>query len=260
MKLSHEELESGSLSPETLRIAAALVKINGYVVIEGVLTKEKLKALHYDFMNEFTAYTAKNESNRGKNRSQMYLPFREPFIDPDVITNPFALPIIEELLGKDCACRYFASDTPLPGSEYQNVHSDLQALYPESSVTLPPTGIVLNIPLVDFRKDNGPVEIWPGGTHLIPENENKPENIGRLASSMHSEPVLMPAGSLLIRDIRMWHRGTPNRSDAARPNLALVYFRRWYHTQPRIDISRETYESLSERAQQLFRFEKIGGI
>jgi ectoine hydroxylase-related dioxygenase (phytanoyl-CoA dioxygenase family) len=74
---------------------------------------------------------------------------------------------------------------------------------------------------------------------------------------MHSGPVIMPAGSLLIRDIRMWHRGTPNRSDAARPNLAMVYFRSWFNTQPKIDIPRERYDSLSERAQELFRFENI---
>lgn len=258
MKLSSEEQTTGTLSIQTIQTAAQQVRINGYIVIEGVLSEEKIQKLHSNFMRVFEEHISKNEFNRGTNRTQMFLPFREPFIDPEVISNPFALPIIEELVGNDCVCRYFASDTPLPGSTYQNVHSDLRPLFPESSITLPPTGIVLNIPLVDFRLDNGPVEIWPGGTHLIPENANRPENIQALASSMHSEPVLMPAGSLLIRDIRMWHRGTPNQSGAARPNLALVYFRSWFHTQPRINIPLEAYDSLSDKAKQLFRFEEIG--
>lgn len=257
MRLSQEEINTRTLHPETIRIAAEQVRINGYVVIESAISAAKIQELHATFMELFEAYTAQHETNRGKNRSQMFLPFKDPFIDPELITNSYALPIIEELVGKDCAIRYFASDTPMPGSDYQAVHSDLQALYPESSVTLPPTGIVLNIPLVDFREDNGPVEIWPGGTHLIPENRNKPELIQEAAGTMHHEPVLMPAGSLLIRDIRMWHRGSPNRSDAARPNLAMVYFRSWFQTQPRIEIPRMTYEQLSERAQHLFRFEDI---
>jgi ectoine hydroxylase-related dioxygenase (phytanoyl-CoA dioxygenase family) len=257
MKLSEEELTSQTLLPETIQTAVDHIKINGYVIIDKILSKEKIKKLYQRFMETFENHISKNELNRGKNRTQMYLPFVEPFIDSDVITNPFVLPIIEALLGKDCACRYFASDTPLPGSEYQAVHSDLQALFPESTITLPPTGIVLNIPLVDFKENNGPVEIWPGGTHLIPEQDNKPEKIQALAPSMQSDPVFMSAGSLLIRDIRMWHRGTPNRSDAARPNLALVYFRAWYNAQPKINISEEVYESLSERAKQLFRLENI---
>jgi ectoine hydroxylase-related dioxygenase (phytanoyl-CoA dioxygenase family) len=257
MKLSVEELSSRILNPETIKAAAQHVRVNGFVLLEGILSKEKVEGLHSVFMNLFEAHIAKTESNRGKNRTQMFLPFADPFIDPELIANPFALPIMEELLGKDCAIKYFASDTPLPGSEYQAVHSDLTALFPDSSLTLPATGVVLNIPLVDFREDNGPVEIWPGGTHLIQESANRPENIQKLAESMHSEPVIMPAGSLLIRDIRMWHRGTPNRSDAARPNLAMVYFRSWFNAQPKIDIPRETYESLCERAKQLFRFENI---
>ena len=57
------------------------------------------------------------------------------------------------------------------------------------------------------------MEIWPGGTHLMPSGIDV-ENISKV---MHSEQVLMPAGSLLIRDARMWHRGTPNVSDEPRP-------------------------------------------
>jgi hypothetical protein len=182
MKLSEEELKSGTLSTETIQIAVDQVRINGYVIIEKILSKKKIQKLYQSFMETFENHISKNDLNRGKSRTQMYLPFVEPFIDSDVITNPFALPIIESLLGSDCACRYFASDTPLPGSEYQPVHSDLQALFPESMITLPPTGIVLNIPLVDFKENNGPVEIWPGGTHLIPEGANKSEKIQAMAS------------------------------------------------------------------------------
>jgi hypothetical protein len=78
---------------------------------------------------------------------------------------------------------------------------------------------------------------------------------------MHSESALMPAGSLLIRDMRMWHRGTPNRSNEPRPNMALIYSRFWLRESnyPQIGIPRETYASLSERAKRLFRFENIGG-
>ncbi|MDQ3813425.1 MAG: phytanoyl-CoA dioxygenase family protein [Armatimonadota bacterium] len=256
MQLTPDERQSRTWQPENLRLAVQLVKVNGYVVLESVLPPDLVTELHTHFMRVFEAYVARTDANRGSNRYQMHLPFRPPFIDPAVITNPFTLAIIDELLGSDCVCHYFASDTPMPGSDYQRVHADIHLLFPETPLSLPAYSIVLNIPLVDFRDDNGPVEIWPGGTHFMPGGID----VQQLAPLMHSERVLMPAGSLLIRDMRMWHRGTPNRSDAARPNLALIYSRHWLKTKyPPIGIPRETYHTLSDRAKQLFRLENIGG-
>ena len=256
MKLSPEE-RAGTLKPETLELAVQQVQMNGYVLFEGILPPDLVQAMHSAFMQTLDAYITRMDANRGRNRYQMHLPFMEPFIDPQVIANPLALAVIDALLGDTCACHYFASDTPLPGSDYQQVHSDLPLLFPETSLALPAFSLVLNVPLVDFREDNGPLEIWPGGTHLMPGRLKVQE----LAATMHSEPVLMPAGSLLIRDIRMWHRGTPNRSEEPRPNLALIYSRYWLREAhyPPIGIPEETYNGLSERAKQLFRFEHIGG-
>ena len=99
------------------------------------------------------------------------------------------------------------------------------------------------------------MEIWPGGTHLMPSGID----IEHISKIMHSEQVLMPAGSLLIRDARMWHRGTPNVSDEPRPNIALMYARSWFKTMyPQIGIRQDIYDALSDRAKQLFRHEEIG--
>ena len=256
MKLRQEELENRTLKPETLDFAVQQVRMNGYVIFEEILPRALVTDLHITFMKEFEAYIARTEQNRGVNRYQMHLPFMQPLIDPQVVANPLALPVIDALLGDDCVCHYFASDTPLPGSDYQAVHSDIHPLFPGTDLSVPAYSIALNIPLVDFRDDNGPIEIWPGGTHLMPGGVN----IQELAPLMHSERVLMPAGSVLIRDMRMWHRGTPNRSDAARPNMAFIYSRHWMKTSyPPIGIPRETYDGLSDRAKRLFRCEDIGG-
>ena len=109
---------------------------------------------------------------------------------------------------------------------------------------------------MDFTEENGPLEIWPGGTHGMTGGMD----MKALAPVMHSERVLMPAGSILLRDMRMWHRGTPNRSTEMRPNLALIYSRPWLKTHyPPIAIPTAIHETLSERARRLFRFENIGG-
>ncbi len=185
----------------------------------------------------------------------MHLPFVEPFLHPQVIENPIALSVIDSQFGESCICHYLGNNTPFPGSEYQPVHSDIHPLFPELDAASPIYSIVVDIPLVDFREDNGAMEIWPGGTHLMPSGID----IETVSKVMHSERVLMPAGSLLIRDARMWHRGTLNRSDAPRPNIALMYARHWFKTMyPQIGIRQDIYDSLSPRAQQLFRHEHIG--
>ena len=254
MKLSSEELEQKELKPETLDLAIQQVRVNGYVVFESVLDENLVDTLRFHFMELLNEYVAKTDSNRGKNRYQMHLPFDKPFINPQVITNPIALSVTDAIIGSDCICHYLASDTPLPKSEYQHVHSDIHRLFPDGETT-PPYSISMNIPLVDFNQENGAMEVWPGGTHLMPTGIN----MNQLSKTMHSELVLMPAGSLLIRDMRMWHRGTPNRSDAAHPNMAFIFSRYWFKTSyPPIEISQETYDSLSDRAKQLFRHEQIG--
>lgn len=244
-----------TLNREALELAVQLVQMNGFVLFENVIPRERVDAIREAFFRTLDAHRVGAPSNRGNNRYQMHLPFTQPFIDPLLIEHPLALAVIDAILGETCHCHYFASDTALPGSDYQAVHSDIHQLFPETVLSLPAYNIVVNVPLIDVTLDRGPVEIWPGGTHLMPGHLNMKE----LAPTMHSQLVTMPAGSLLIRDMRMWHRGTPNRSNEARPHLALVYSRFWFQDtgyRP-IEIPRATYDQLSKRGQQLFRFQRI---
>ena len=256
-QLTPEERAGLTLSAQSLQSALDQVKVNGYVLFESVIPAERLAMIREAFMTRLAEQQIRAPSNRGNNRYQMHLPFREPFMDPFVIAHPLALTILDAVLGSNCHCHYFASDTALPGSDYQEVHSDIALLFPETLLSSPAYSIVVNIPLIDVTLEHGPVEIWPGGTHLMP-GPMTPQNV---ASHMHSELVTMPAGSLLIRDMRMWHRGTPNRSNVARPHLALVYSRYWFRDAGYgpIEIPKSVYAELTPRGQQLFRFGNIVG-
>jgi hypothetical protein len=243
------------LTQEALDLAVQKVQMDGFVLFERAIPEDRLAVIRDAFFKTLDAHRAGTPSNRGANRYQMHLPFEQPFTDPLLIENPLALAVIDAILGENCHCHYFASDTALPGSEYQAVHSDIMPLYPEANLSLPAYSIVVNVPLIDVTPERGPVEVWPGGTHLMPGRLD----MQALAPTMHSQLVTMPAGSLLIRDMRMWHRGTPNRSQEARPHLALVYSREWFQDPgySRIHIPRAAYEGLSKRAQKLFRYQKI---
>src|SRR5206468_5988442 len=142
--------------------------------------------------------------NRGPNRFQMYLPWEPPFADPLLYENPAVLAVVQAVLGPDPALVYFASDTPLPGSDYQRVHADTRLLFPETTLSLPAYGLVLNVPLVDCSEENGSLEYWPG-THLVPRKLD----LESLAAELPSRRANLKACTILIRDLRMWHRGTP---------------------------------------------------
>lgn len=233
------------------------IRVAGYTTIPGFLPQPLVDDMRAGFDRLLAEHQASNPTNRGANRYQMYLPFEPPFSNPSLYENELALAICEAVLGPDPICSYFASDTPLPGSEHQRVHSDTRLLFPEAKHSLPCYGLVLNVPLVDVTEEMGPLEIWPGGSHLWPGGGDIPT----LAESLPSTRILMNAGDAIIRDLRMWHRGTPNRGSRSRPNLALVYTRPWYRFEQKPPaIPRATYETLSDRAQKLFRFSPIAEV
>jgi ectoine hydroxylase-related dioxygenase (phytanoyl-CoA dioxygenase family) len=238
-------------SPDEIAFVAEQVRVNGYAVLEGVLPLDTVAAMRGRFEELLADKQAREPFNRGANRFQMYLPWEPPFADPRLYENEEVLAVLEAVMGDDLALVYFASDTPLSGSDYQRVHSDTRFLFPETRLSLPAYGLVLNVPLVDCTEENGSLEFWPGGTHLMPGQTD----LARLAPLMDSRRANLKAGSGLIRDLRMWHRGTPNRSGESRPHLALVYVRPWYRFEQQAPaLPRAAYERLSERARRLLRY------
>ena len=101
---------------------------------------------------------------------------------------------------------------------------------------------------------NGPFEITRG-THVV----SKEEGLRRIESGeVKLEPLLMRAGDVMIRDVRGLHRGTPNRTREPRPMVVVGYSRRWlFRPEVSIRVPRDVYETLSERARYLLRFNPV---
>jgi ectoine hydroxylase-related dioxygenase (phytanoyl-CoA dioxygenase family) len=269
MRISVEEITAGKLLPETVELAVNLIKTNGYVLFEEVLPRAQVENLNNKFRDILESYMKKydldpNEGfHNGTNHVGMDLPFEEPFCDESIIAHPFVTDVVDQILGDDCVLNYFHTNTSVPGgTAAQGVHADTGSRYGDRcEVNLPIINLVVNYPLVDVTENNGPMEVWPGGTHLHPDNwyGRNGYDKSKLAEHMHSFKAFMPAGSIMIRDDRMWHRGTPNHSDQFRTNIALIY--KSADNAPHsgsISIPQETYDNLSEKAKRLLRNEKIG--
>ncbi|REE92749.1 phytanoyl-CoA dioxygenase PhyH [Paenibacillus taihuensis] len=269
MRLSAEELASGKLKPETTELAVQLIRINGYVLFEEVLPRTQVDQLNCHMSDKLANFMTKNNFtleegfHDGTNHIGLYLPFEKPFCEESIIANPFVLPIVEQILGSDCLLTYFASNTSMPkGTKPQKVHADMGARFGDQcEANLPITNLIVNYPLVDVTLENGPMEVWPGGTHLHPDKwySSNAHDKSVLAEHMHSFKAVMPAGSIMIRDDRMWHRGTPNGSDQPRTNIAMIYsLAAAIHRPGDIQIPQETYDAFTERTKRLVRNERIG--
>ncbi len=63
-----------------------------------------------------------------------------------------------------------------------------------------------------------------------------------------------PAGAVMIRDVRAWHGGTPNLSDATRSIPNLEFYAPWFREPIVPGITYQDYKKLTPRAQKMCQF------
>ncbi|HEX8719888.1 MAG TPA: phytanoyl-CoA dioxygenase family protein [Pyrinomonadaceae bacterium] len=241
---------------EEIKAFARAVLEQGFCVLPGHFSRAKMEAWRAAFAPLLERHIERegHRLNRGPGRYYVTLPFAAPFADPEVFEDDDVLGVVRGLVGEDAALVQLATDTPLLGSEYQDVHRDAPPLFPEWGRETPPFQLAVNFPLVDVTAENGPFEV-ARATHML----SKEEGLRRLGSGeARLEPIMLRAGDVMIRDVRGLHRGTPNRTREPRPMVVLGYSRRWlFRPEVSIRVPRQTYESLSERARFLLRFNPV---
>jgi hypothetical protein len=243
-------------SPSEIEALATTVLTDGYCVLRQKFPATTLDSWREAFAPMLEKHIAREGhlQNRGPGRYYVTLPFTPPFADPDIYEDEDVLAVVERLVGEDAVMCQLATDTPVDGSEHQDVHRDALPLFPETGQETPPFQLAVNFPLVDVGVENGPFEV-ARGTHVMP----KAEGIRRIeAGEIRLEPITMRLGDVMIRDVRGLHRGTPNRTATPRPMVVIGYSRGWlFRPEVSIRVPRAAVETLSERARHLLRFNPI---
>lgn len=89
--------------------------------------------------------------------------------------------------------------------------------------------------------ENGSTELWLG-THRFGKEAQEGDHGDRASGRIKKEwleerrkvrgrgPVrpVVKKGSLVVRDLRLWHGGCPNWSKEVRVMLAMIHFAGWY--------------------------------
>jgi len=243
-------------SPEQIQSFIQDAKRDGFVVLRDHLSREKLQGWveHFPPLLEKQIEVEKDFPNRGAQRFYVTLPFTAPYADPSIYEDEDVLAIVEELAGKDFVMCQLATDTPLLGSDYQELHRDTPPLFPEWEVETPSFQLAVNFPLVDFTPEMGPFEV-ARGTHMV----SKAEGLRMLETGeVKLEAICLALGDVMIRDVRGIHRGTPNRTETPRPMVVIGYSRKWLNRpEVSIRIPREEMDKVSERARRMLRFNPV---
>ena len=270
MKISKTEIKNKKLNKNTLVEAVRHVRETGFVVFEKTMTKKWTNKMREAWDGHLeNASKGSNPKHQDQNQGLLSM----PFLDPLAIENPWGFQVIEEMMGKDFWGRlpYHCNSTPPNWPETQDIHRDQRHLFSEIPISMPPHMMIIHVPLVDFTEENGSTEVWPG-THLVTDHtetvEDKDGNwfdIDRQTFEERSTKMLsmrtnMPAGSTLVRDMRIWHRAMPNKTSKRRTMLSLVYHRHFpslgYQYKSADILPSKIMNQLSKKSQHIYRFNK----
>ena len=270
------------VAPEEVERATRIFYRDGFVTVRDVLDSDQLEVIRKGcdrVIHEIVALDKARFGNRGSHRYSFGAASRSghQIHNPEwamLIDLPTVTPILTSIFDStDYISRGGGGDFCLPGAiDYQPLHSDMgdRRIFQNSESgkkfsvgsfkdpsgrlnyrDLPCPYVSCNFLMVDFTPLNGPIRQIPGTQH---SHENIP--------ALEEEPAWMklntvcPAtsGSVVIRDPRAWHGGTPNLSNEVRAIPNIEYYAPWFREPMPISMPREIYKSLSPHGQWICRY------
>jgi len=234
-----EDQAAGRLTGAALQTAVDALRTDGFVVLADVVDPTHLDVLHERMLADLAAVQARDDApyNWTSGNLQHDPPPFPPYLFADVLLNDLVISVTSAMLGPGLKNVMYGGNTALPSDQRQPVHADEGHLWPVEVMETPhpPARLVVNVLTVDVSPANGSTEIWPG-THREPavgvgDDIKIPADV--LERRRAVSPPIQPTfrrGSVLIRDIRLWHAGMPNTTDAPRPMIAMVHSSAWLQT------------------------------
>lgn len=194
---------------------------DGYVILERAIGEGDLSAVKAALAG-YEAQRPMGRNNFEGERTQRVYSLAgkgEAFLQ--LAEHPAVMEVLDATLLPNFLLSTLQSIRLHPGETCQPWHTD-DAFYP---VPRPRTKLAISTiwALEDFTEENGATQVIPG-SHLW-ANEHPDEK------SHHVVPVVMPAGSVVIFDGALWHRGGENRSNGTRLALSPQYCQPWLRPQ-----------------------------
>ena len=198
---------------EQVRLAHDCLVKNGYAILDHVFPDAQVRALNAEFDDQYGKYRQDRELDDtltvGDRRFLVPIDLSGGFGDPFLYANPVVVALVRETLEPDAILEAYGAIVSLAGSAAQDVHRDSPLLFSNDiSPLLPAHALNFGIPLIEMNDTHGTTALYPRSHRWKHHDEQ--------ASLLR--PVV-PVGSCILWDFRLYHGGTANRSDRPRPLL-----------------------------------------
>ena len=142
-------------------------RVNGFVVFDGLIAQGTLDRIQEAWTPIRDADIERQgpHPHRGWGRYNVRVPFRRPFVDPEIFEHPALVAFLEAVLGPDYVWPHFDSNIPLPGTDYQRWHRDGLSS-PFQGIRTPTYQVGVKFPLVDTSEENGSFEVIPCSQYI----------------------------------------------------------------------------------------------
>ncbi|KXJ94713.1 hypothetical protein Micbo1qcDRAFT_173493 [Microdochium bolleyi] len=276
------EIKNGRLDERNVEIAVRSLHQDGLVVVEDAVPHEHIDKLNTKMTEDALTLRARGADgpyNYNLGNLQQDPPPWAEYFHPSIFTNRIGTQITSSVLGPRPKWTFCSANSAMPSPpdptreqepQRQPVHSDADFAHPDQ-----PFAFVVNIPLVDMTPRNGATELWLG-THVTHGRDTQEGRHGERASGRIREHVLeewkadghggecqasVKKGSIVIRDLRLWHAGMPNLTGSGaegdgkgqvRVMLAMIHFANWYRNPMRLELAediRPVLEALDARGE-----------
>lgn len=216
--------------------ATRIIRKYGFVILQDAVPRRVLEPLRERMDRDSEELLAYCETIGGNPREKGHLqqgppPTRE-YVFEEVAMNSFVDRVCSELLGPNPKLTFYNGNTNYPGSIRQPLHMDGVHHNKPPEDPLPTSSVVVNFCPCDANEANGAVELWPGSHLVRPQSEHTHVPESQEESRRKVEPPISAntqLGDVLIRDVRVWHRGVPNQSSQPRHMIALIVSRSDLH-------------------------------
>ena len=235
---------------------------DGYVILPGLLPADECQRVREALSPWLQGGKPGRNDFEGYKSERVYALLAKSPVFAELSAHPLVLAVCEAVLGPQFMLSACLAINTHPGETVQPLHFD-DSFY-KVSRPRPAYGVSAFWAIDAFTPDNGPTEIIPGSHRWgdeVPvgaafDNSFKPGFVQPDEHHPDLQAAVMPAGSLMLAQGTLWHRGGANRSSAPRLLITPQYCAAWCRQMESmlLAVPPEVVAGYPERVQQLLGY------
>lgn len=236
-----------AVDPELLGAYAESLDRDGFVVLRDLIAPEILAEMRADVERLLQARPGGRNPFEGLKTQRLYAVVDKTLACNPLVEHPLVLGLLDRIFEPNYLLSQLQAINILPGEAAQPLHYD-DGFY-KVPRPRPPFGAATVMALDDFTAENGATVVIPGSHRWEAREPTAVEKAG-------AQPVVMPAGSVVLFLGTLWHGGGANRSDRARLALTAQYCAPWCRQQENfsLSVSIDQVKRCSEHMQRLLGY------